>query len=79
MKGAHISKVTTMLQLLQSQHINNKGISYILAHADEQSGQNSVVTPPQSHNQSGLSHKMTQQRKRISILSVKLLRMLILM
>ena len=76
-KGAHVSKETTMLQLLQSQHARCKGTSYILAHADEQSGQDDIVVSPQSHNQLGLPHKMIQWRKRISIFSVKLLRMLI--
>ena len=76
-KGAHMSKETTVLQLLQSQHASSKGTPYILTHADEQSGQDGIVISPQSYDQPKLLCKMIQQRKRILILSVKLLRMLI--
>ena len=77
MKGAHISKETTVLQLLQSQHASSKRTLYILMCADKQSGQDSIVVLSQNHDQLELPCKMTQWRKRISILSVKLLRMLI--
>ena len=77
MKGTHVSKETTMLQLLQSQHASSKGTSYISACADEQSDQDSVVVSSQSHDQLGLPYKMTQWRKRILIFPVKLLKMLI--